>query len=195
MRSGRMCRWNLLRGELMRRIILVFMMMTLLLSLVACSGISAPEPDRCSICDYIPSHAPCLVNLNTGEVGEIALYEPHHTLVGEIAEEQRGGYFSFVSVAGLRGYLDACVPEAHVTVPDGIEKYEEKYFCSTCRELLKEYSHCGFVLADLRNPEAPTLYPVEAGTEFEVRCYTVVITETDKGELDISLVGSIPTEE
>ena len=195
MQSGRMCRWNLLRGELMRRIILVFMMMTLLLSLVACSGISAPEPDRCSICDYIPSHAPCLVNLNTGEVGEIALYEPHHTLVGEIAEEQRGGYFSFVSVAGLRGYLDACVPEAHVTVPDGIEKYEEKYFCSTCRELLREYSHCGFVLADVRNPEAPTVYPVEAGTEFEVRCYTVVITETDKGELDISLVGSIPTEE
>ena len=195
MRSGRMCRWNLLRGELMRRIILVFMAMALLLSLVACSGISTPEPDRCSVCDYIPSHAPCLVNLNTGEVGEIALYEPHHTLVGEIAEEQRGGYFSFVSVAGLRGYLDACVPETHVTVPDGIEKYEEKYFCSTCRELLREYSHCGFVLADVRNPEAPTVYPVEAGTEFEVRCYTVVITETDKGELDISLVGSIPTEE
>ena len=195
MRSGRMCRWNLLRGELMRRIILVFMTMALLLSLVACSGISAPEPERCSVCDYIPSHAPCLVNLNTGEVGEIALYEPHHTLVGEIAEEQRGGYFSFMSVAGLRGYLDACVPEAHVTVPDGIEKYEEKYFCSTCRELLREYSHCGFVLADVRNPEAPTVYPVEAGTEFEVRCYTVVITETDKGELDISVVGSIPTEE
>lgn len=171
------------------------MTMALLLSLAACSGVSAPEPDRCSVCDYIPSHAPCLVNLNTGEVGEIALYEPHRTLVGEIAEEQRGGYFSFMSVAGLRGYLDACVPEAHVTVPDGVEKYEEKYFCSTCRELLREYSHCGFVLADVRNPEAPTVYPVEAGTEFEVRCYTVVITETDKGELDISLVGSIPTEE
>ena len=117
MRSGRMCRWNLLRGELMRRIILAFMTMVLLFSMTACSGVNAPEPDRCSVCDYIPSHAPCLVNLNTGEVGEIALYEPHRTLVGEIAEEQRGGYFSFMSVAGLRGYLDACVPEAHVTVP------------------------------------------------------------------------------
>ena len=195
MQSGRMCRWNLLRGELMRRIILVFVMMALLLSLMACSGVSAPEPEHCSICDYIPSHAPCLVNLKTGEVGEIALYEPHHTLVGEIAEKQRGGYFSFMSVAGLRGYLDACVPEARITVPNEVEKYEEKYFCSSCRELLKEYSHCGFVLADLRNPETPTVYPVEAGTEFEVRCYTVVITETDKGELDISVVGSILTEE
>ena len=109
------------------------MTMVLLFSMTACSGVSAPEPDRCSICDYIPSHAPCLVKLNTGEVGEFALYEPHYTLVGEIAEEQRGGYFSFMYVAGLRGYLDACVPEAHVTVPDGVEKYEEKYFCSTCR--------------------------------------------------------------
>ena len=195
MPSGRTCRWSLLRGELMRRIILVFMTMGLLLSLVACSGVNAPEPERCSLCDYIPSHAPCLVNLNTGVVGEIVLYEPHHTLVGEIAEEQRGGYFRFMSVVGLQGYLDACVPEAHVTVSDVNEKYEEKYFCSSCREQLKAYSHCGFVLADLRNPETPTIYPVEEGTEFEVRCYTVVITETDKGELDISVVGSIPTEE
>ena len=31
--------------------------------------------------------------------------------------------------------------------------------------------------------------------EFEVRCYTVVITETDIGELDISVVGTIPTDE
>ena len=176
----------------MRRIILAFMTVVLLLSMTACSGNSAPEPERCSVCDYIPSHAPCLVNLNTGEVGEIALYEPHYSLVGEIAEEQRGGYFSFMSVAGLRGH---CVPEAHVTVPGGVEKYEEKYFCSTCRELLEPYAQCGFVLADLRNPETPTIYPVEEGAEFEVRCYTVVITETDKGELDISVVGSIPTEE
>ena len=178
----------------MRRIIPAFMTMVLLLSMTACSGISAPEPDRCRICEYIPSHAPCLVNLNTGEVGEIALYEPHHTLVGEIADEQRGGYFQFMSVAGLRGHLDASVPEAHVAVPGEVEKYEEKYFCSTCRELLEEYAKCGFVLADLRKPETPTIYPVEAGTEFEVRCYKVVVTETDEGELDISVVGSIPTE-
>ena len=179
----------------MRRIIFVLMMVALLLSLVACSDVSTPEPERCSVCDYIPSHAPCLVNLNTGEVGEIALYEPHHTLVGEIAEEQRGGYFSFMSVAGLRGHLDACVPEAHVTVPDGVEKYEEKHFCSTCRELLVAYAECGFVLADLRNPETPTIYPVEAGTEFEVRCYKIFVTETEEGELDIAVLGSIPTDE
>ena len=104
--------------------------------------------------------------------------------------EQRGGYFSFMSVAGLRSHLDACVPEAHITVPDGVEKYEEKFFCSTCRGLLETYAQCGFVLADLRNQETPTIYPVEDGTEFEVRCYTVVVSKTDEGELDIAEDGA-----
>ena len=131
----------------------------------------------------------------TASEPSLALYEPHHTLVGEIAEEQRGGYFSFMSVAGLRGHLDACVPEAHITVPDGVEKYEEKHFCSICRELLETYAECGFVLADLRNPENPTIYPVEVGTEFEVRCYKVIVTEDTEGELDIAVLGSIPTDE
>lgn len=113
----------------------------------------------------------------------------------ENAWSKGGGYFSFMSVAGLRSHLDACVPEAHITVPDGVEKYEEKFFCSTCRGLLETYAQCGFVLADLRNQETPTIYPVEDGTEFEVRCYTVVVSKTDEGELDIAVLGSIPTDE
>ena len=179
----------------MRRIILAAVAVIMLFSLVACSNQSAPESDRCRVCDYIPSHAPCLVNLHTGEVGEINLYEPHSSLVGEIAEEQRGGYFCFMSVAGLRGYLNASIPEAHVTVLSEVEKYDEQYFCTYCRELLAEYTDDGYVLADLRNPDTPTIYPVEDGTSFEVRCYTVTVTKTEDKELDISVLGSIPTDE
>lgn len=47
----------------------------------------------------------------------------------------------------------------------------------------------------LRNPEAPTIYPVEVGTEFEVRCYKVSIIDDAEGELDITVLGSIPTDE
>lgn len=81
------------------------------------------------------------------------------------------------------------------TVPNGVEKYEEKYFCSTCRELLEPYAHCGFVLADLRNPETPTIYPVEVGMEFEVRCYQVSVIEDAEGARDITVLGTIPTDE
>ena len=33
------------------------------------------ESDQCAICDSIPMHAPALVNLATGEVGELAVYD------------------------------------------------------------------------------------------------------------------------
>lgn len=194
MRSGRMCRWNLLRGELMRRIILVFMTMALLLSLVACSGISAPGQIVVAYATTFPAMHRAWLTSTLARLERLHSTN-RNTLVGEIAEEQRGGYFSFMSVAGLRGYLDACVAEAHVTVPDGVEKYEEKYFCSTCRELLEAYDQCGFVLADLRDPETPTIYQVEAGMEFEDRCYKVFVTEDAEGELDIAVLGSLPTDE
>ena len=32
----------------------------------------APNPKCCAICESIPCHAPCLVNLETGEVGELS---------------------------------------------------------------------------------------------------------------------------
>ena len=31
----------------------------------------APNPKRCAICESIPYHAPCLVNLETGEIAEL----------------------------------------------------------------------------------------------------------------------------
>ena len=61
------------------------------------------EPDRCPLCEFIKSHAPCIVNIKTGEVEELALYTPHYTLVGELAEVQNDSTFSFVSAAGANG--------------------------------------------------------------------------------------------
>ena len=34
---------------------------------------STSNPRICAICDSIPYHAPCLVNLESGEVGELAV--------------------------------------------------------------------------------------------------------------------------
>lgn len=176
----------------MKKCIELMLVVVMAITLVGCSQSPTPEPERCGLCDYIPSHAPCLVNLSTGEVGEIFCYDPHPVKVGEIADYQRGGYFCFMSVAGLRGYLDACVPEAHIYVPFDTEKYEEKFFCNNCRKQLSDFADDGYVLVDLREPETPLLYPVVAGEEFSVRCYNVSITEReDKDELDITVVGTI----
>ena len=52
----------------------------------------APNPKRCAICESIPYHAPALVNLATGEVGELTVYEPHPFKVAELNPYQKVGH-------------------------------------------------------------------------------------------------------
>ena len=55
----------------------IFLVIAVILILICVITIlPAPNPKRCAICDSIPYHAPALVNLATGEVGELSVYEP-----------------------------------------------------------------------------------------------------------------------
>ena len=88
----------------------------ILILVLALAILPAPEPERCAICDSIPFHAPVLVNLETGEFGELEVYEPHPFKVAELNEYQQGGTFSFIHAACLNGYNDTANWETHITV-------------------------------------------------------------------------------
>lgn len=159
----------------------------IIFSAIIYSALPVPEPERCSLCDCFPRHAPCVLKLSTGELVELEIYDPHPYKVAEIAEEQLGGYFSFVRGAGLDGHMVAA-EYLTATVPVKSTRMNREYFCSVCRELLNDYKRCGYVIADVRDPEAPVLYPIEEGTSFFLRCYEVEIgknEEDDKYELMI----------
>ena len=162
----------------------------ILLLLSACSSNIIPEPERCSLCDDLSRHAPCLVNLSTGEKIELEIYEPHPFLVGEIAEEQRGGYFSFVRGAGAEGYKLGA-ESATVTIPTANDKLDRKHFCTTCRDLLSNYEKDGYVLVDLKNTKQPVIYTIEDGANFSCRCYEVSVTRLDESnEYEIKVIGT-----
>jgi len=169
---------------------LTIICVAILMLLSACSSNSIPEPERCSLCDDLSRHAPCIVNLSTGEKIELEIYEPHPFLVGEIAEEQRGGYFSFVRGAGVDGYkLGAEL--ATVTIPNANDKLDRKHFCTTCRELLNNYEKDGYVLVDLKNTKQPVIYSVEDGANFSFRCYEVSVTQlAESNEFEIIVIGT-----
>lgn len=134
---------------------------TILILICMMTILPAPEPEQCALCDSLPYHAPCLVNLATGEVGELTVYEPHPFKAGELWEYQQGGTFSFLTVAGITGYRDTARWEAHVTVPRDRNKFEEKHFCYSCRDLIKPFSQTGYVLADLHLPSEPEIYFIQ----------------------------------
>lgn len=147
----------------------------ILILVIASSILPAPEPERCAICDSIPYHAPTLVNLANGEVGELAVYDPHPFKVAELNEYQQGGTFSFIYAAGLNGYSDTANWETQITIPINENEYEEKFFCKSCRTVISNHTDDGFLLLDLRTPDSVSIISLDADEVHYVRCYEVQI--------------------
>lgn len=144
--------------------------------------------EDCSICGYLKCHAPCILNLSTGEIKELELYMPHDQEVGELAEKQTGGTFSFISVAGLHGikltdpwYIELEVPMV------GNEK-RISHYCGSCRERLEDYQS-GFVLLDVYDLKNPFIYRIEDGALYEMRCYKIEISANQEKECFLLRVG------
>ena len=154
----------------------------------------ASEPERCAICDSIPMHAPALVNLATGEVGELTVYEPHPFKVAELNEYQQGGTFSFIYVAGINGYSDTANWEAHITIPTDENEYEEKHFCKSCRERISGHTEKGFLLLDLRTPESFSILSLDIEDIQTVRCYEVHPKQS-LDEIEIIVHGTLKIED
>lgn len=138
-------------------------------------------PDRCPLCDFIKSHAPCIVNMKTGEVRELDLYTPHEKLVGEIAEEQTSSIFSFVSAAGAKGTKTTSPYIIEMDVPVIREPVFKYHFCRNCRKLLADQGG-GYVLADLYVHGEPVVIPITDGMEQELRCYKITAVMNEEGD-------------
>ena len=169
---------------------LILPLITVLILLSAC-GTEVPELERCSLCDDLSRHAPCIINLSTGEKLELDVYEPHPFLVGEIAEEQRGGYFSFVRGAGVEGYKLGA-ESVTITVPVKADRLDQQYFCNQCRELLADYKSQGYALVDLKDTESPVVYAISADTKATFRCYEISVQEIkEDGKYEITIIGTL----
>ena len=121
---------------------------------------------------------------------ELDIYEPHPTLVAEIANEQRGGYFSFVRGAGVEGYKMGA-ESVVVTIPIKSNKLEQKYFCNTCRNLLAQHEKEGYALVDLKDPQNPAAYLIKEGLLLSLRCYEVSVDQLAEGsKYEITVIGT-----
>ena len=150
-----------------------------------------PSSEECSICRFIKSHAPCLLNLSTGEIGELALYDPHRTKVGELAEVQQGGTFGFFYAAGAKGTRTTSPWVLNIRVPMDGERIRKSHFCQKCRDILAEYDH-GYVLIDLYSKDAPPIFPILADASYQVRCYSITVEpKYGREEYEITIEGTL----
>lgn len=161
------------------------------------SFVLLPEPEVCALCGSgIPYQAPVLVNLSTGEAGEMRVYDPDPQCRYELAEEQSTGTFSFLQVAGLTGCRDTCNHTSYVTLPENGAPISPVLFCRVCRVLLADTATEGYILADLYNLSDITAYAIKNGAGYTIRDYDISIsTQKETGGLSVNVTGLLSVNE
>lgn len=173
----------------MRKIVILCIALLVLLS--ACGANQTQAPEVCSLCGAPPCHAPCIINLSTGEKLELSVYELHPFTAGKLAEEQRTGYFSFIQGAGISGHKLGG-KSVTVTIPTGSEGLMRQHFCTACLDLLAGYANLGYVLADIKDPKKPIVYGIYENISFSFRCYDISIQEhKDTEEFVVTIIGTL----
>ena len=171
----------------MKKVIVIAVM---LLLFTGCSA-DVPASKECVLCNAFPRHAPCLVDLNSGKICELEIYQPHHTKVAELSDEQYGGYMSLVQFGDISGILLGA-GRVELEAPAKATGIRDSLFCKDCRKLLKDSNCQGYILADLRNPEELSVWQIAEGISASVRCYEIDITaSSDSRELLIVMKGTL----
>lgn len=154
---------------------------------------TTPQPEVCALCGNghgLRYHAPVLVDLSTGSVGELRVYDSDFRQKDGLAAVQSTGTFSFLHIAGLIGYRDTSNHTSHVTLTEELLPMDPAYFCRDCRTLLAGTSTKGYVLADLYDLDRITVYAVVEGAEYAIRDYTVsIFCDKDINSLSVDVTG------
>ena len=147
------------------------------------------EQKECCLCNSFRFHAPCLVDLETGEMIELDLYFPHETKVAELANPQpEMGTFSFVILGDVKGtkLTDSKIIELDIPVS---EKTTNPALCQSCRKQLDSLIVERYVLADLYDKEEKTLIPIDTDLYVVLRCYEIFAQEYHDGALKVFVQG------
>lgn len=135
-----------------------------------------PEPERCSLCECgINYHAPCLVNLSSGELVELAVYEPHPNVIGEVSDTLQTGFIAFNYGAGTNTVRNPATETCEATLPKDNLIMNPAHFCFDCRQKITETAIEGYILADMYDLENIDIYKVTDGATYTIRDYLVTV--------------------
>lgn len=151
--------------------------------------IELPDPEQCALCsEGMRYHAPCLIDLSTGQMGEMTVYTRHPSRPGEIApmEKQQTGTFNFQPCAGLMGIRETCTHTCTVPLPERERLMNPALFCKKCRQLLAWAGLEGYVIVDLYDLGHIQAYPLR---DTVIRDYRVSVTDRKDGGMDVCVAG------
>lgn len=100
--------------------------------------------DRCPLCNHYETNPPCLIDLNTGKVAEIRLYDAHETIPNQISEKTDYGRAVGGIAANVASYFS--FPDNHYSSisiqKDNLYTYSDEaarqFFCDSCMDIIEE---------------------------------------------------------
>ena len=151
---------------------------------------AAPEPELCALHDLAGRyHAPALMNLATGEIVEMRVYETKPTRPWEIKTHQRTDYVFLYYGAGLSGFTHGG-QSSHVDLPQFGETMDNELFCRKCRWKLSLANGKGYALLDLHDSGNMRPYAIAKGKTYEINGYSVSIKKGHEAlSLSIDVTG------
>lgn len=157
--------------------------------------IDLPDPERCALCgEGMRYHAPCLLDLSTGQMGEMQVYTYDPTPQGKMdpREAQFSGTFSLQRCAGLTAIRNADSHTCRVFLPEGRELMNPAHFCKECRLFLARAGLEGYVIVDLHDLDHKLAYPVRAGEYEVIRDYQVSVERRREVGSTVIVEGILP---
>lgn len=157
---------------------------------------TTPEPECCAVCEEENGnryHAPVLVNLSTGTMRELEIYDRDPHRPWEVAEEQRWDDWVFTFIDGNATMSWSSEDHKNIAhIGDDLGKFDSSLFCHDCRALLADTAAVGYALVDLYDLEDIQAYAVEADAEYTIRDYTVSIyKDKENGGLKVEVTGHV----
>ena len=164
-----------------------------LIAVIAATAILlfAQEEKACCLCGSFRYHAPCLIDLETGDLIELDLYFPHRTLVAELAEEQpEMGTASFIQIGNISGIKLTDSKIIQIYIPN--DKTYNPALCSDCKRKLPSGYTSRYIFADLYGKDEKARIPINADTAFSLRCYDIKTEKnTEKGGISVIIRGTL----
>lgn len=155
-----------------------------------------PEPEHCALCGHgMKYHAPVILQLNTGLLVELQVYDPQtsrdtgYAEAGEIAEDQVTDVLGVMHIGDLTVTRSAGTQTSHAALPADSFSTDWTLFCNKCRALIAQAGAENYALVDLYAPEYPIVYPVNVNEQVEIWNYSVETSGSKGKPINIDVRG------
>lgn len=142
------------------------------------------------LCESFRFHGACLLDLEDGQLTELEIYEPHETLVAELADPQtERGFMRMFGVGNAHGYMDSYEERIEIKIPIN-ETITKPALCKDCRKQISDgLVYDRYIIADLYKDKE--LIPITENMEIKIRCYTITTGNIKDGIIQMTIQGDL----